>query len=260
MIGVFLSIFFISMLVTRTSIFKGLDNPYATPFLYAHLGGIILLYITGVTFVCARYMSAPWIRRSYLSNELPWYVRVLYWEKLPSILKFTMWLRRIQQALFMYTLRARREPYELEIDFHRKEGTGLFQRFRGLIMVSWPRRYNTNRLSQNYTDDYEDDIPLLSSNEPETGAWGPQASSSSTLLLPDLSEVDAFDYVGEENARVLRKVERVLTTVRPNDANYGIRKALKDGMYAGLWLNRLTKRRTLRDILFDTGFIKGGNY
>ncbi|KAF2184199.1 hypothetical protein K469DRAFT_751204 [Zopfia rhizophila CBS 207.26] len=246
-----------SLRTTRKKFFfKWTDIPHSTLPFYASLIALFLYYVTALFFVCARYMSTPWVRKSYLTDQLPWHVRALYWEKLPSILKITMWVQRMPRALVACFLPERRTPYEIQTGRPRRECTTLLWRLKRLAMSPWRRTQNANGLPQDYTDDYHGDIPLLLSSELDPASRDVQASSSHSPPL-DLSGVDAFHYVGEENARILRTVQRAFIATRADETGDGIWDGFRDGLYAGLWIARMRKRRKLRDILFDFGLIRG---
>jgi hypothetical protein len=223
---------------------------------YACLIVLFLFYITALLFVCARYMSTPWVRKSYLTDQLPWYVRALYWEKLPSILKIIMWTRRMHQALVTRLL-DRRTPYEMRTDRPRRRHTTLFWRVKRVAMSPWRSAQSVNSLPQDYTDDHDGDILLLPSSDPDSMFRDVQTPQLPTPPS-DLSEVDAFDCVGQENAKILRTVRRALIATRADGTGNGGWDVFGDAIVATQWIGRIGKRRKLRDILFDYGLIGGG--
>ncbi|RYP17948.1 hypothetical protein DL767_009933 [Monosporascus sp. MG133] len=144
---------------------------YSVLLFYTCLTALILFYITALLFICARYISTPWIQKSYLTNRLPWHT-----------------------------------PYEIQTDRTGMGRTTLLWRLKQLAISPWRSRRNANGLPQDYTDDYNGDIPFLLLNEPDAVFRGTQTFST---LLPSLdhSEVEAFDCVGEEGARTLRMIQ-----------------------------------------------------
>lgn len=232
---------------------------YSALFFYACITALFLYYITSLLFICARYMSAPWIQRSYLTDRLPWYIRVLYWEKLPSILKVSMWQRRMQKALVTCLL-GKRTPYEVQADRPKREHTTLLWRLKRIVVSPWRSMQNVNGLPRGYTDDYTDDydvnIPLLPSNEIDP-AFRDSHPSSPVSPPPDHPGIDPFDCVGEENARILRAARHALIATRADGTGDGMWDIFNDTIVAGQWVGRIEKRRKLRDILFDLGLIRG---
>jgi hypothetical protein len=222
---------------------------------YACLIALFLFYTTALLLVCARYLSTPLVRKSYLTDRLPWYVRVLYWEKLPNILGFFMWTQRIYPALITRLL-SRRTPYEIQTDRPRRERITLLWRLKRVAMSPWGSTQSARGLPQDYTDDYDGDIPLLPPSEPDPPFRDVQTSSP----LSDSLEVEALDCVGEENARILRTVRRALITTRADGTGNGVWDIFSDGIVATLWIFRIGKRRKLRDFLFDYGLIGRGGW
>ena len=119
----------------------------------------------------------------------------------------------------------RSSPYEIQTDRHptRRKRTTLLGRLKRIVaMSSWRRTQNDTseppQETRYYIDDYDcDDIPLLSSNEPDLAFQAERTSSSATSDL-NLSETGAFDCVGEESAKVLRTVQRALIATRADEA------------------------------------------
>ena len=162
----------------------------------------------------------------------------------------------MQQALVTRLL-DRRTPYVIQTDRPRRERTILLSKLKRVAMSLWRSTQNANGLPQDYTDDYDGDIPLLLSSEPDPAFRDVQASSSPSPPS-DLSEVDAFDCVGEENARILRKVRRALIATRVDGTGNSMWDVFSDVIVATQWISRIGKRRKLKDILFDCGLVGGG--
>ncbi|KAK2752675.1 hypothetical protein FQN54_008053 [Arachnomyces sp. PD_36] len=234
----------------------------STAVFYACMVALFIYYMAGLVFIFARYLSTPWVRRSYLTDKLPWYVRVLYWEKFPSTADYFMLGRRFQ--VFPESLFLRKPiPYGLQPDGPRKSKqpitlAGIFGSLANIFMRKNDRRVNiVPQEHELYTYDYgDDDVPLLSSNEPGF-------SYRDVPVPPSVSreadaETDTFSWLGEEYANTLRTINRALIETRADEVGDTFWDILVDDLFAKLWFARYGKRRKVRDFLFDIGLTNGG--
>ena len=223
---------------------------------YASVIFVLILYIGALAFLCARYLSTPWVQQSYLTDYLPWYVRAIYWEKLPSILKITMWQRRMLRAYVLLIMGRRNMPYEVQVGIWKESlGSDLWKRWKRVVKLPWCSTQDTNRLSRfphDYTDDY---YPLSEAASPSSDLW---TSPTTTFQVSSVAEMGVFDFLGQENASVLRTIRRALMATQTEDKRgYSMRDGMRDSTAALQLLLRVGKRRRLKDILFDVGMFGG---
>jgi hypothetical protein len=262
-IGLFTALALLTILSFRATQRSVLDLDrvlHSLVVLYFSIIACFFYYILILLFICGRYISAPWVRRSYRSDQLAWYVRALYWERLPSLMKCIMFGKRMLQTLVARFFLDKPVPYGFQPEVAargKRSGTFLGRFKRIFTRPSWQDEANGLSLEVNsYTDNYDgDDIPLLPSNEPNT-AFHDGNATSSALLNSSLPETDAFDFIGEENARTLLTVSRALIMTSDDESGQGVREIMSDVVLTVVWIYRFGKRRKIRDILFDFGIIR----
>lgn len=219
---------------------------------YASVIFVLILYIGALAFLCARYLSTPWVQQSYISDYLPWYVRAIYWEKLPSILKITMWQRRMLRAYVLLIMGRRAMPYEVQVGIPKESLISeLWKRWKRVVKFPWfstQDKIRLSRLPHDYTDDY---YPL---GEAAPRSSDLRTSPTTSSLASGVAETGLFDSLGQENALVLRAIQRALMATQSDDKRgYSMRDGMRDSTAALQFLLRVGKRRRLKDVLFDIG-------
>ena len=216
--------------------------------LYFCLTTMLLFYLVVVVFVCARHLSAPWVRETFLTDQMPWYIGALYSDKLLTDSKVVMAVKRFCNALltrFVY----KHAPYEIRGDSPDERRMGLRL---ARLAPPWGGRPLAVSTEQDYTDDHDSNIPLLPTGESDSRFLDyPPLSSRSPGL--DADETDAFDCISRENAVRLRLNQRALIETRGEDTGRGVWDGIAAMLVAGMWLGRVDSRRGVLDLLYDVG-------
>lgn len=227
---------------------------YSLVVVYLWLAFVAVLYVGGLVFIFLRYVSTPWIRRSYLTDQLPWYVWLLYWERLPSILKLSMLYQRLFRIPFDFCL-ARSTPYDIKSHDDNRRLTKWMAMLKRVILRRPSQRRDARDTSSDYTDGDLGEIPLLYINgAPDTGT---QITQRCEALLNG-SESDIVELVGSDGVKLLRRIRLGLIATQSEDRGVGVWDIVLDSMVISRWLLRMQEGRRLKDFLFDYGFTTGG--
>ena len=195
------------------------NNPVAArllPMLYLCLTTMFLFYLVVIMFVCARHLSAPWVRETYLTDQLPRYIGALYSDKLLTDSKVVMAAKRFCNAILTQFVN-KHAPYEIRGDRPDERRMGLqLARFA----PPWGGRPRAASTEQDYTDDHDSNIPLTPTSESD-GRFLDYPPSSSPSPGLDADEIDAFDCISGENAMRLCLIQRALIETRGEDTGGG---------------------------------------
>lgn len=235
--------------VVRNSILVEPVSANLLPLLYLLLVGMLVQYLLVFGFVGARHASAPWVRETYLNDKLPWQLRVLYSEKIPTDTKAVLLLRRVHNA-FISQFIYRNAPYDI---CGQPEGrsTRLLTAFAPFL-PRWRRRPTARFTEHEYTDDGDSHIPLLPTGESNRPFRDVPASPSRSTGIDD-DEPEEFDCITREHAQRLREIRLALVKTRAEDTGNGFRDGLASAAASILWLGRIDPRRGILDVLYDMG-------
>lgn len=233
----------------RNSILKAPVSASLLPLLYLLLVGMLVQYLVVFGFVVARHASAPWVRETYLKDKLPWQLRALYSEKIPTDTKAVLLLRRVLNAFISQSI-YRDAPYDIcgQPDGRR---TGLLTAF-SRILPRWRRRSNARFMENEYTDDGDSDVPLLPTGESNRPFRDVPTSPSRSTGVDD-GEPQEFDCITREHAQRLREIRLALVKTRAEDTGNGARAGLASAAAYIIWLGRIDPRRGILDFLYDMG-------
>lgn len=208
----------------------------------------LLYYCMLLAFVSMRHLASHWVRATYLTDRLPWYVRALYHDKLPSDAKVIMILKRVCNAV-VTRLIYKHEPYDIRAD---RPGGRRISLLLGRIMPLWRRRPHAVPTGQEYADDQDSDVTLLPISESDPPFQDSPLPSSPSIEL-NANETDAFDCVSRETAVRLRLIQRALVETRDEDTGHGFLDGIAAIFVAGMWMGRFDSRRGVLDFLYDVG-------
>jgi hypothetical protein len=234
---------------------------YIVLLFYATITLVVLYYMSFVALISARYISTPWVQQSYLTDHLAWYVRVLYWDGLPSVNGFVMWMRRFHQSSFVQPIFYRATPYKLQQA--EDDWLGLIKRLWVQVVLSrWRQKHSLETPLQNYLDDSGNELSATLNDDTVLHQGYHQTQEpqiAQSLASSDHWAAQAFDQeqLGEHNVQKLTMMQRGLMATKTDGTSLKTWDLFLDFMAAFLWIGRIEKQRSMWEILFDMGLTRG---